>query len=350
MRRVYNLKPEKLNHIAKTDYQTHPNYVSLNFGSDKQLPAKVDLRPKFGPIRDQGNEGACTAFSSVAAYDCDNSAMSGAPQFQYYNERDIQGTIDSDSGATISIAVKALSTYGLCQEATWPYSQPFTTKPSTDAYAEASKNKALQYAHVSQTPESMKACLISGFPFVFGFTVYQSFESQDVAQTGMMPMPQPGEQILGGHAVVCCGYDDTLQCWLIRNSWGPNWGVQGYFYMPYAYLDNNTLCSDLWVITRVTVPTVSGDDKVSFHHHGHTGHTGVTGHYHGHTGHTGVTGDPPHHEEEHHHKRRNHCRRCRQRTRHVCKHCRRCRECHERHEERKRREHHKHNEHNESSN
>jgi C1A family cysteine protease len=96
---------------------------------------------------------------------------------------------------------------------------------------------------------SMKKCLLSGFPFVIGICVYDSFESHEVANTGMVPLPKPSETLLGGHAVLCCGYDDVKQCWIMRNSWGVNWGNKGYFYLPYAYLTNPSLASDAWTIT-----------------------------------------------------------------------------------------------------
>ena len=94
----------------------------------------------------------------------------------------------------------------------------------------------------------MKTCLASGFPFVFGFTVYESFESDAVAQTGCVPMPGPDESTLGGHAVMAVGYSDASQRFLVRNSWGPSWGIHGYFTIPYAYLSNSDLADDFWTI------------------------------------------------------------------------------------------------------
>ena len=92
--------------------------------------------------------------------------------------------------------------------------------------------------------------MAGGYPFEFGFTVYESFESQEVAQTGVVPMPQQTEKVLGGHAVMAVGYDDAQQRIIVRNSWGTSWGQQGYFTMPYAYLTNHQLSSDFWTIQR----------------------------------------------------------------------------------------------------
>jgi C1A family cysteine protease len=97
----------------------------------------------------------------------------------------------------------------------------------------------------------MKNVLAGNLPFVIGFTVYASFESSSVAATGIVPMPRPREQILGGHAVLVCGYEDSKQLFIVRNSWGTRWGVNGYFYIPYAYFTNPSLVSDLWTISKV---------------------------------------------------------------------------------------------------
>jgi C1A family cysteine protease len=105
---------------------------------------------------------------------------------------------------------------------------------------------------VVKDPTQFKGCLASGYPFVFGFTVYESFESQQVAKSGHAPMPASGEKVLGGHAVVAVGYDDASQWFIVRNSWGTGWGMAGYFTLPYAYLSQPGLSSDYWTIRLVT--------------------------------------------------------------------------------------------------
>jgi C1A family cysteine protease len=99
----------------------------------------------------------------------------------------------------------------------------------------------------------MRQCLAEGFPFVFGFTVYESFETPAVAKTGMLNLPKPKEKTLGGHAVMAVGYNDAAKRFTIRNSWGTDWGLQGYFTMPYAYLDNRNLSDDFWTIRALEV-------------------------------------------------------------------------------------------------
>jgi len=84
----------------------------------------------------------------------------------------------------------------------------------------------------------------SGSPFK------ESFESQEVAKTGIVQMPKRGEQALGGHAVLAVGYNDAKHTFPVRNSWGEDWGMKGYFTLPYKYLSNRNLSDDFWTIRR----------------------------------------------------------------------------------------------------
>jgi C1A family cysteine protease len=130
--------------------------------------------------------------------------------FIYYNERVIEGTVKSDSGAQLRDGVKTVVRQGICPESVWPYNiSKFAVKPPTLAYKDGAKDKATHYLRLTQVANQLKGCLASGYPFVFGFTVYQSFEGPDVAKTGIVPMPSPSETVLGGHAVCAVGYDDA---------------------------------------------------------------------------------------------------------------------------------------------
>jgi C1A family cysteine protease len=173
--------------------------------------------------------------------------------FIYYNERVIEGTVASDSGAMIRDGIKTVAKQGACPETTWPYLiQKFATKPTHASYVQAAKHKVSLYQRLTPIASQLKGCLASGFPFVFGFTVYESFESPAVAKTGKVPMPGPTESVLGGHAVMAVGYDESKQVFIVRNSWGPGWGIKGYFTMPYAYLTNPHLADDFWTIRLVS--------------------------------------------------------------------------------------------------
>jgi C1A family cysteine protease len=172
--------------------------------------------------------------------------------FIYYNERVIEGTVDSDSGAQLRDGVKAVAKLGICPETDWPYDiSKFTQKPPAKAFTDARRDLARNYLRIPQVLSQMKGCLAAGYPFVFGFTVYQSFESAAVAKSGKVPMPRANEQVLGGHAVCAVGYDDAQQSFIVRNSWGPRWGKQGYCFMPYTYLSDPQLASDFWTLRKV---------------------------------------------------------------------------------------------------
>ena len=220
------------------------------------LPPKVDLRSKCPKVYDQGELGSCTANAIGGAIEFDQMkqgnpkpAFTSSRLFIYYNERVIEGTANTDGGAQIRDGIKACAKQGACPESMWPYDiSKFTDQPPDACYTTASEHLIKIYSRVPRTLGSMKGCLAQGYPFVFGFTVYESFESQEVAQTGVVPMPQPKEAALGGHAVLAAGYIESEQMFLVRNSWGPKWGLKGYFKMPYHYLIDPDLADDFWTI------------------------------------------------------------------------------------------------------
>ena len=221
------------------------------------LPAKADLRAQCPPIYDQSQLGSCTANAIAGAIEFDRLKQNLADftpsrLFIYYNERVIEHTVDSDSGAQIRDDIKSVNKQGDCPETEWPYvTAKFKTRPPKKCYADALKYKAVSYQRVTPTMSQLKGCLASGWPFVFGFSVYESFESAAVAKTGHAPLPKSGEAVIGGHAVVAVGYDDARQWFIVRNLWGGKWGMAGCFTLPYAYLTDENLASDFWTIRVV---------------------------------------------------------------------------------------------------
>ena len=224
----------------------------------RQLPESVDLRSGCPPVYDQGQLGSCTANAIGGALEFaqikqkSKSPFTPSRLFIYYNERVIEHTVDSDSGAQIRDGVKSVHKLGAPPETDWPYDiNQFSHKPPEKAYTDAKNYQTILYQRVTPTLGQLKGCLASGFPFVFGFTVYESFESQEMANTGHLGMPGSGEKQLGGHAVLAVGYQDSSQSFIVRNSWGADWGIKGYFTMPYPYLLQETLASDFWTIRSV---------------------------------------------------------------------------------------------------
>jgi len=222
------------------------------------LPPSVDLSTGCPDVYDQGQLGSCTANAIAAALEFDQMKQQvkdvfvPSRLFIYYNERVIERTVDDDSGAMIRDGIKSVSKEGAPHETLWPYDiSKFRTKPNPRAFNDASKHRAILYQRLNQTIQEMKACLADGYPFVFGFSVYESFESDEAAKTGEMPLPKPKEKQLGGHAVLAVGYDDALSRMLVRNSWGPKWAIGGYFTMPYAYITDTNLADDFWTIKQI---------------------------------------------------------------------------------------------------
>lgn len=221
----------------------------------KALPFSVDLRksPMMPPVMNQLTLGSCTAQAIASAFQFAHAPVSFPPSrlFIYYNEREMEGTIQSDSGAYIRDGIKSIASKGVPPESLWPHNiSKFKIRPSPAAYAEALNHRALSYYRLSQN--LLKHCLAEGHPFVFGFSVYESFETIAVASSGIAVMPKESERLLGGHAVKCVGYNDAVQRFIVKNSWGTKWGMKGYFEMPYAYLLSDDLSADFWVIKKVS--------------------------------------------------------------------------------------------------
>ena len=214
----------------------------------------MDLRAGCSPVENQKTLGSCTANALVGALEFLEKKANCAPfidlsrLFIYYNEREIEGTVSADSGAFLRDGIKSLVNLGVCDEKLWPYLiTKFMKKPPAVCYETAMKHTITSYHRLS-TVDEMRACLADGFPFVFGFTVYESFESLEVEKSGVLDMPKPSERSVGGHAVMAAGYDDKSKRFLVRNSWDTNWGQGGYFTIPYDYLGNRNLSDDFWTI------------------------------------------------------------------------------------------------------
>jgi C1A family cysteine protease len=222
------------------------------------LPPKVDLRPSCPPVYDQGQIGTSVANAIAGAVQFEREKQNLTPDFVpsrlfiYYGGRVVGATVGVDSGTQIRDVIKVIANQGIPPETDWPYDiTRFADKPPPAAYSDALRDRAVTYSRLAQNLNQMKGCIATGHPFVFGLTIYDSFESQQVAQTGVVPMPAAAEGLIGGHAVMAVGYDDSQQRFIVRNSWGSGWGMQGYFTVPYAYLLERNLSSDFWTIRLV---------------------------------------------------------------------------------------------------
>jgi C1A family cysteine protease len=243
---VAPLDPTSVHNVIATDQ------ASTAMGADGR-PLSVSLRNKMPPIFNQGQLGSCTANASGAMF---AYAHNGGPYSRlqiYYNSRVIEGTISYDSGAYLRDVIQVLANTGAGLEADWPYVETnFTMEPPALEMSEAATNKAVEYSRLT-TRDDFRNCLVQGHPFVVGLSIYSSFETDTVAQTGIVPMPNVGDSMAGGHAVCVIGYNSNYNggdYYEVRNSWGEDWGDQGHFWLPAAYLENPNLSSDMWTVRK----------------------------------------------------------------------------------------------------
>jgi C1A family cysteine protease len=221
-----------------------------------QHPSAISLISNCPPVYDQRNLGSCTGNGIGFCYEYD-LIKQGLPVFMpsrlyiYYNERLMEGDVAQDDGAQIRDGIQTIATNGVCSEDVWPYDESkFAVQPPPEAYAQGKLHTAVNYYRVNVLLNDIKTALCNGYPIVCGITIFDSFESQAVAESGDAPMPGPSEQMLGGHCVAIVGYDDAAQRIILRNSWGDGWGKNGYFTLPYGYI-NTQLMQDCWCVAVV---------------------------------------------------------------------------------------------------
>jgi C1A family cysteine protease len=244
--RDYTLEHKEIQSLFKTPKAEEP-------------PESIDLSAYCSPIENQGKIGSCTAHSVVGLVEwlekrVHNEWLDASRRFLYKVTRKLYG-LSGDTGAYIRGTIKALRIFGVCPEEFWPYSiEKFDEEPPAFCYSFAKEYQAIQYFRLDpsgkdskQILEYVKSTLAAGLPFAFGFTVYSSILEEDVTKTGYIPFPKPGDRVIGGHAIMGVGYDDKKKLLKIRNSWGMEWGAQGYGWLPYGYVLKG-LTRDFWVL------------------------------------------------------------------------------------------------------
>jgi hypothetical protein len=222
------------------------------------LPVSFSLRDKMPDILDQGSLGSCgpSQISNCIKYCLKKlkfDEFQPSRLYMYYFTRLSEGyPLDQDTGITIRGGLKAIQKYGACSENNWGYNIPkYPIQPNSDCIQAGSSHiTGFRYIRVQQSLVNIKQALFGGFPIIVGIKLYSSFESDQVAKTGTVPMPNiKREACLGGHACSIVGYDDITQRFTLANTWNSTWGDKGYFTLPYDFVLNNSLTSDFWIIT-----------------------------------------------------------------------------------------------------
>lgn len=261
-------KKSQVSHKVKSEIEIPQFHLNLDKPDPRDyryslIPTKtkttVDLRPYCTPIEDQGNLGSCTGNAIAGAIELlnkrNNKPTDVSRLYIYYFERVLMGTVNYDSGAYIRDGIKATNKFGASLERLWPYNiSQFRTQPIREAINDGAKRKVTLYERIDNFDGCINA-LANGYPVIFGFLVYSSFLSANVAKTGRMPYPNISrESMLGGHAVLMVGYDIQKSVFIVRNSWGSRWGDKGYFYMPFDVVKNSRMSFDFWIIKQVQNP------------------------------------------------------------------------------------------------
>ena len=214
--------------------------------------SNIDLRKNgFLPnIYNQGKTQACTGCSISAALEYGRrkeklSDFAPSKLFIYYNERTYSNTVSSDDGAAIRDGMKSLQDFGAASEDIWPFLEDkVCEKPPEVVYTSAKPNIIKQYSRLLTSLKDVQAALSKELPIVFGLSCFENFDIPLTRETGAISMPQ-GKHV-GDHCMLIVGLKKTTV--IIRNSWGIDWGDDGYCYIPYDYIFNDAWSGDFWII------------------------------------------------------------------------------------------------------
>jgi C1A family cysteine protease len=235
------------------------------------IRTSVDLRKWCSPIEDQEEIGSCTANAGIGLIEyferrTYGKHLNASRLFLYKVTRNLIGW-EGDTGAFLRDTIKAMVLFGVPPESYSPYiTSNYDDEPSSFCYAFAQNYKSIIYYRLDSPKikqnillKRIKEMLNAGLPSMFGFSIYSTINT--VGQDGKIPFPSKHENRIGGHAVVAVGYDDKVEinnpidntitkgAILIRNSWGCDWGKDGYGWLPYKYIDES-LAIDWWSLIR----------------------------------------------------------------------------------------------------
>lgn len=220
----------------------------------EDLPGYIDLTDDFPAVYRQ-TCGSCTSNAVLAcdAYYWHRGKPNWDPStvFTYYNQRKMDHELkDPDNGSTVECALNAVRKFGACSSKVWPNSKPYYEKPSPEAYANGLKGHELTTYHAVKTLLQIRKALALGYPVAMAIAFsYDWFHlNENYILDGVTK--KEADACDFGHAMVIVGYDDTKRLFKIRNSWGPNWGDNGYFYITYDCMKNVIWWDDSYAVIK----------------------------------------------------------------------------------------------------
>ncbi len=218
---------------ALKDKEDRRDFLIKDYLVKVSLPEVLDLSGNMLDVRDQGAEGTCVAFASTAVKESEEGNEGYlSPRFMYDRIAQPQG------GAYPRDAMEVLLKEGVCSEECQPYTPNVKTPPCADSLDRAKQNKIKAYARLLAI-DDFRQCLVQYGCFMASLKVSEGWLTPDnngvVHNTG---------NVLGGHAIAFCGYDDKKQLLKFKNSWGKGWGVNGYGYI--GYTDAMAVLYDAW--------------------------------------------------------------------------------------------------------
>jgi Papain family cysteine protease len=213
----------------------------------------VDYTQYVRAVRDGGQEGSVVGQALATAMEMQinktlREDVAISARYIYYAARQVGGTTKFDSGAEIGNGISALAKQGAVEESVWPYKPgEFAAKPPA-AVSKATRWLIAQSRSVKGL-DAIKTALAEDGPVVVGIEMYQEGMSSETAKTGVIPLPQKGSQLVGGHAIVLVAHDDRKKQFKFVNDWGSSWGDRGYGYISDQYIQAHS--SDAWSFKSV---------------------------------------------------------------------------------------------------
>ena len=258
-------KKHRLDMVKPSPFDPRDIYFSNKMCSTIILPDEYDLSGYIKRIENQGTLGSCSGQGSSYMMETLEAIAQKphyelSPMYLYYKEREMEGTVKVDSGAYIRDAMKVLQKHGICKESLHPYvERNFAQKPSEEAEQDAKNHMIEGYQRLTSVNQ-IKTCIAQNKPVLIGMKLYTSFDTKMVELTGIVPMPNKAkEKYDGSHCMLISGFNDNFAnernikvkpgmsggYFKVVNSWGSNWGENGFCYIPYEMIEE---MHDIWAV------------------------------------------------------------------------------------------------------